>query len=433
VGYAADVAEVVRGSGFRRLLSVRAMGQLADGVFQTALVSYALFSPERQADPRAIATAFAVLLLPYSVLGPFAGVLIDRWRRRQILLAANLLRAGLVVLVAFIALSPAPEWVLLTVGVLAISVNRLVLSALGASIPRVVPGDRLVTANAIAPTIGTLATIAGAGVGYAIRQAAGGAGDTSDAVVMASAAGFYLVAALLALRLAADALGPDPDEAIDDTWDALKDVARGLRQGVGELRRTPAATDALTITAAQRFGFGVATVTAVLLMRNTFNSPDDPDAGLRGLATAVTVTGIGILLGALTTPLGSRLLGPRRWIVTALALAALTQCVIAAVSEQAVLLVCAGVVGFAAQSVKVSVDSVLQAAVPDSYRGRTFSLYDVVFNTFFVLAAVVSAFVMPQSGRAPLFMVATAAVYAAAAWFYWSRSPGRSASTSVRS
>jgi MFS family permease len=424
VGYAGDIAQVLRGGGFRRLLAVRATGQLADGVFQTALVSYALFSPERQADPRAIATAFAILLLPYSLLGPFAGVLIDRWRRRQILLAANLLRAGLVVLIAFIALSPAPELVLLTVGVLAISVNRLVLSALGASIPRVVDLDRLVTANAIAPTLGTLATIAGAAVGYVIRQAAGGAGDTADAVVMASAAGFYLVAALLALRLAAGALGPDPDEAIDDTWDALKDVARGLRQGLGTLRRTPAALDALTVTAAQRFGFGVASVTAVLLMRNTFNPPDDPDAGLRGLATAVTVTGIGILLGAVLTPLGSRLLGSRRWIVGALVLAALTQCVIAAAADLVVLLACAGVIGFTAQSVKVSVDSVLQRAVPDSFRGRTFALYDVVFNTFFVLAAVVSAFAIPTSGRAPVFMVVTAGVYAGAAWFYFSRGRG---------
>jgi MFS family permease len=430
VGYGGDVAQVLRGGGFRRLLAVRATGQLADGVFQTALVSYALFSPERQADPRAIATAFAILLLPYSLIGPFAGVLIDRWRRRQILLAANLLRAGLVVLIAFVAVSPAPELVLLTVGVLAISVNRLVLSALGASIPRVVDLDRLVTANAIAPTLGTLATIAGAAVGYLIRQAAGGAGDTADAIVMASAAGIYLVAALLALRLAAGALGPDPDEAIDDTWDALKDVARGLRQGLGNLRRTPAALDALTVTAAQRFGFGVASVTAVLLMRNTFNSPDDPDAGLRGLATAVTVTGIGILLGAVLTPLGSRLVGGRRWIVAALVLAAAAQCVIAAVAaDLAVLLICAGIIGFTAQSIKVSVDSVLQRAVSDSFRGRTFALYDVVFNAFFVLAAVVSAFAMPVSGQAPVFMLFTAAVYAGAAWFYWSR---RSAAPGAR-
>lgn len=430
MGYLADVAAVVRGGGFRRLLSVRATGQLADGVFQTALVSYALFSPERQADPRAIATAFAVLLLPYCLLGPFAGVLIDRWRRRQILLAANLLRAALVVFIAFIALSPAPEYVLLTVGVVAISVNRLVLSALGASIPRVVTIDRIVTANAIAPTVGTLATVAGAGVGYAIRQAAGGAGDSSDAIVMASAAGFYLAAALLALRLSPNSLGPDVHDAIDDTWQAIRGVAHGLVLGLRELRATPPATDAFIITTAQRFGFGVATVTAVLLMRNTFNDTGDPDAGLAGLATAVTVTGVGILIGAVATPLGVRLLGERNWVVAALSIAAATQCVIAASVGEVPLLVCAGLIGFTAQCIKVVVDSVLQRSLPDSYRGRTFALYDVVFNTAFVGAAVIAAFVMPDSGLAPGFMIATAAVYAAAAAFYASRSRTNAGSTS---
>src|SRR3712207_7345465 len=42
-------------------------------------------SPQRAADPVDVAAAFAVLLLPYSVVGPFAGVWLDRWSRRQVL------------------------------------------------------------------------------------------------------------------------------------------------------------------------------------------------------------------------------------------------------------------------------------------------------------------------------------------------------------
>ena len=80
--------------GFRLLLATRLLGQLSDGILQAGLASYVLFSPERQATGAAIAASFAVLLLPYSVVGPFAGVLIDRWRRRQILLGANVVRVG---------------------------------------------------------------------------------------------------------------------------------------------------------------------------------------------------------------------------------------------------------------------------------------------------------------------------------------------------
>ena len=45
---------------------------------------------------------FAVLLLPYSLVGPFAGVLLDRWRRRQVLLWANVVRTVLALVVSLV-------------------------------------------------------------------------------------------------------------------------------------------------------------------------------------------------------------------------------------------------------------------------------------------------------------------------------------------
>ena len=310
---------------------------------------------------------------------------------------------------------------LLGVGVIAISANRLVLASLGASIPRVVPLDKVIVANAIAPTLGTLSTVVGAGLGVALRHAAGGSSNGSDALIITIAAAIYLAAALLSLRLAANALGPDAASRIGSTWAALDHVARGLANGLRELKAVPAATDAFLVTAAQRFAFGVATVTTVLLVRNTFASPSNPDAGLAGLAQAVGIVGIGLLTGAVLMPEVSRLVGTRRAIGGALGLGALTQLAIAPALPKPPLLVGAFVIGVVAQATKVGVDSILQRAVPDEFRGRTFALYDVVFNASFVLAAVVSAFVLPTSGRSPALMVAVAFVYAAAALYYLRR------------
>jgi hypothetical protein len=74
------------------------------------------------------------------------------------------------------------------------------------------------------------------------------------------------------------------------------------------------------------------------------------------------------------------------------------------------------------QSIKVGVDSILQRAVTDEFRGRTFALYDVVFNVFFVGAAVVGAFALPMSGRSAGLMVIVGFIYAAASVFYLRRS-----------
>src|SRR5690349_21875480 len=88
-----DLRFLLRLRYFRRLLYIRLLSQGADGVYQVALAAYVVFSPEKQTSATAIASAMAVLLLPYSLVGPFAGVLLDRWRRRQVFLYGNLLRA----------------------------------------------------------------------------------------------------------------------------------------------------------------------------------------------------------------------------------------------------------------------------------------------------------------------------------------------------
>jgi len=419
VSYVGDVALVLRGSGFRRLLSVRMAGQLADGVFQTALASYVLFSPERQADARSIAVSFAILLLPYCLLGPFVGVFIDRWSRRQILVVTNFLRAVLVAAIALIALSSAPEFALLSVGVLAISANRLVLSALGASIPRVVALENVVTANAIAPTLGTLCTVTGAGLGVGLRAVLGGAGDTNDAILIAVAAGIYLCAGALALRIAYSALGPEPSQELPPALQAIAEVARELRDGIGAIRENADASVAFVTTGIQRFCFGIATVSAVLLARNTFASSTNPNGGLTGLAQVLLVVGVGFFVGAVITPELSRFFAPQKVIGAALGLAAVTEVAITTPQTKLPLLIGVFFIGMASQITKVCVDSILQRSIADDFRGRTFSLYDVTFNAAFVLAAAVGAFVLPSSGRSVSLSLFTALLYAlTATWLF---------------
>ena len=86
---------------FWRLLELRLASQFGDGLFQAGLAGALLFNPERASSPLAIAGAFAVLFLPYSLLGPFAGALMDRWDRRLVLIAAN---AGRVASVAVVGI-----------------------------------------------------------------------------------------------------------------------------------------------------------------------------------------------------------------------------------------------------------------------------------------------------------------------------------------
>src|SRR3954468_22197982 len=123
---------------FRRLLATRVLSQFGDGAFQAALAGTLLFNPQRAADPFDVAAGFALLLLPYSLVGPFAGVWLDRWSRRQVLLRANLVRAVLVAGVAALVLGGVEGTLFYLAGLAVFSVNRFVLAALSAGLPHTV-------------------------------------------------------------------------------------------------------------------------------------------------------------------------------------------------------------------------------------------------------------------------------------------------------
>ena len=154
-----DLRIVLRGRDFRRLFATRLVSQAADGAFQAGLASLFFFSPERATTAGGVAAALAVAVLPYTIVGPFAGVLLDRWRRRQVLVVANLVRAGLVLGVAALVAADVVGLPLYVAVLVCLSVNRFILAGLGASLPHVVPADELVMANAVSPTSGTIAAL----------------------------------------------------------------------------------------------------------------------------------------------------------------------------------------------------------------------------------------------------------------------------------
>jgi MFS family permease len=399
-GFVADLRIVLRGRDFRRLFAVRLTGQFGDGVLQVGLASYVFFSPERQATASAAAAAFAVLLLPYSLVGPFAGVLLDRWMRRQVLLWANVVRTALVLVVAALVIGGHAGPAFYGVALATLSVNRFILAGLSASLPHVVPRHELVMANAVSPTSGTVTAVLGGLAGFLLSRALGGsANEGTDVAVLTTAAGVYLVAGLLALRMRRDLLGPDLRGELPDPWRAVLHVAAGMVAGARHVAHRPPAARALGAIAAHRFFYGISTVAVILLQRNYFHDVSDIDGGLTGLATVFVATALGLGVAAVVTPVVTRRIAKERWVVTLLVVAAGLQVFPAALYTEPAVLVAAAGLGVASQGIKIVVDTVVQESIDDEYRGRVFSIYDMLFNVGFVAAAAFAAATLPPSGR----------------------------------
>ncbi len=402
---------------FRRLFGVRLAGQFGDGLLQAALATFVLFSPERQPTAASVAGAFAVLFLPYSLVGPFAGVFLDEWRRRQVLVYANLLRGLLVVGVAALVGIRHDGLDLAVSVLLVLGVARFFLAGVAASLPHVVDGPLLVTANALTPTAGTIAAAIGGLVGVGIRAVSGG-GDTGSIVVLACAIASYIVSAAIAATLPKDRLGPDEDTVRN----SLLGVIQGFGDGFRQLVQHPLAGRAVVVVIVQRIAFGALTVLGLLLIRNTFNPAADADTALGQFALVTGAAAVGALLGAIATPGRVRRMGYVRWTVIAVGQAApvVTVGVLGGMFLPALwpLLIAALSLGFANQAAKVASDTLIQREIDDDYLGRVFSLFDVAVNVALVAGIVAVAFTSPESGIAPIAVLIVGALIAVnAAWY----------------
>ncbi|MFI6982457.1 MFS transporter [Embleya sp. NPDC050154] len=406
-----DLRSLLKLRDFRRLFATRLTSQLSDGAFQVAIAGQAFFSPEKQTSAADIATAFAVLLLPYSLVGPFTGVLLDRWRRRQVLVLCNLLRAALVTVTAGLVLLGVPDPIFYAAALVVLSVNRFVLAGLSASLPRVVPAERLVTANSVSPTAGTVAAAVGGGSALLVHAfLAEGSGATALVIVVSGV--LYLGSAAVAATMPADLLGPDPDRVLPGAGEALRSVARGLREGAVHVWRRRAPAHALAAITAMRFCYGVLTVMTVLLCRNTFNDPADTDGGLATFGVTVSVSALGFFVAAVATPAITTRIGVAPWIGTCALAGAVCQTALGLPFVFAPMVVGAFLLGVTSQGAKIGVDTIVQTTVDDAYRGRVFSVYDVLFNVAFVGAAAVAALGLPDDGRSPAVLLGVAGVYA---------------------
>jgi hypothetical protein len=237
-------------------------------------------------------------------------------------------------------------------------------------------------------------------------------------VVAAASAVPYLAAAAAARGFGRAALGPSEEERA--ARQSAREVLHGLIAGARHLHARPQVAIALGAVTLQRLLYGVMSVCVILLYRNYFSANGFFRAGLAGLSQVVVALGVGGALAALVTPTAFRRVGAVRWPTAMLAAGALVQLALFLPYRLPLLLVGVLALAFVAQAVKISVDTLTQQYVDDDFRGRVFAGYDAAFNVMLVIAAVLTATVLPADGHSPASVVVLAAGYAVLAVGYGS-------------
>jgi MFS family permease len=381
-----------------RLLLVRWIGQATDGIFQGALATFVLFSPERQANALNAALAFAVVLLPYSIIGPFVGTVLDRVSRQRALVISNFSRALDLLLIALLVFTGNTGLELTIFVLIAFGINRLILAATSAGLPLLVDQPNLISANAMAVTGGSVFLVLGGGLGLGLRKLFDslGTADHVDAYLIMAAACGYALASAMALRLKKLEIGPLDHERkpasftqgfieMREGWNFLKIHSDAMRGIIGN--------------GLQRGGLTALTLVGLMLERNTFNDPAKPEAGLSGLALAFSIAGVGIVLGALVAPFGVKRFGRHSWMRKMMYLSVLGPLPLAIWGTEITLFLAAFLTSLFGQSFKVTNDALVQSKIDDYYRGRVFAVYDVLVNAAIVSGGIIAALLLSDSGK----------------------------------
>ncbi|AFC41265.1 putative MFS-type transporter [Mycobacterium intracellulare] len=392
---------------FWRLLQVRMASQFGDGLFQAALAGALLFNPDRAADPLSIARAFTVLFLPYSLLGPFAGALMDRWDRRLVLVGANAGRLILIAAIGTILAVRAGDLPLLLGALVANGLARFVGSGLSASLPHVVPREQVVTMNSVATAVGAIAAFVGANF-MLVPRFVFGAGDKGASAIVFITAIPVAIALLLSWRFGPRALGPD------DTRRAIHGpviyaVVTGWLHGARTVAQRPTVGATLSGLASHRMVVGINSLLVLLLVHHM------PDADGGGFGTALLffgAAGLGAFLANLLTPPAIRRWGRYATANGALAASAIIE-IAGAQLLVPVMVACGFLLGVTGQVVKLCADTAIQMDVDDALRGHVFAVQDALFWVAFIVAITVAGTLIPGDGHAPAFALFGSVLYLA--------------------
>src|SRR5579864_785509 len=163
-------ARLVRGNrNFRRLWSAQIVSEIGDWFYSLAIYSLLL---ELTGRPSSVALALVLQVLPLALIGPTAGVVNDRIRRKQVMIIADLARMGIVFCMLLVR-TREMVWLVYPLLLLESIMAGFFEPARSSAIPNIVPREDLVVANTLSATIWSLNLAIGAMLGGAVAALLG--------------------------------------------------------------------------------------------------------------------------------------------------------------------------------------------------------------------------------------------------------------------
>lgn len=375
------LALIFRRRDFGLLMATQFLAQAGDGIVQTALAKFIVIGSQKGFDiesarsPDEILRIALYLFVPYTILSPFLGVVIDRWDRRRLLFLANGLRAAVLVIIGLAGTGGVPEIALFLAFLLTLMSTRIVLATKSAALPATLEGASLMEGNATSQLGGALFQLGGAAVAFiGVAVLPVGPIVVLGAIVYGAGA-----AVALLIRHAGEV------RAKTTFLGELGRVARNIGAGVREVVATPQAGAAISTYFWLRMLWSFSLAVIGFVARDMLGDKDLVIVALTGGAGAVGAV-LGFMMAARLT---ARVRTKGQLVLGAAVVAGGPMMLLGALEMQIALAVVTFFLGLGFFLAKISLDTMVQESLGDDFRGRAFSLYDIAYNLAWVIAAAV--------------------------------------------
>jgi predicted MFS family arabinose efflux permease len=350
---APSIRDAFRHRRLRRLLAALAVSQAGDWLYNLALVALVL---DRTHSSAWVAVTTAARVAPMIVGGPFGGVLADRFDRRLLMVASDVVRAGCMLGLAAVATLQLPIVLAPVLAAVATAAATPYPPCVAATTPRLVPAETLPAANAARSAIGSLCLVVGPAFG-AVLLVLGSAG-TAFAVNAVS----FVVSALLVLSLPAGELF-----AVERSGTGTAGVREELASAVRALREQPVAMRLIGTDVMCSMVYGAQAVLLLLLVHHS-------SLGDAAYGCLLASFGVGGVAGtALAGPVAARL-SPRALLLVAGLSVGLPAMLLGVPAQLPVLMAWAAVVGAGSIVVEVGTDTALQTSLHPDVLARAYGI-----------------------------------------------------------
>jgi hypothetical protein len=309
----------------------------------------------------AVAWMLIVQMLPIALVGPLAGVVVDRLNRRRIMMASDLVRGCLIL--GLLAVRRADQiWIAYVITALTVSAQAFFEPARTATIPNITAPEELLPANALSSATWSAMLALGASIGGLVTAAFG----RNVAFVVNAASFFVSCLFIAATRYDATPASRPPLRGLAAVT-GVSDLADGIRY----IRASSHVAALLFVKA----GWGLAG--GILLLLTIFGQRVFPVGGstAAGIGVLYGARGIGAALGPILLRyiLGQKPPALRRAIGPAYFVIGVFYAALSAAPGLPTAAVCVLLAHFGGSILWVFSTVLLQMEVPDAFRGRVFA------------------------------------------------------------